>query len=197
MEFLSGPAIAFMEEEQAMEEQTVQEYSYDLYMAGPLFTAGERMWNLAVAERLEARGWVIFLPQRDAESADLVDTAMKRDIPIKQLIFERDVAGMDQSANVVACMDQADPDSGTCWESGYVYGRNQEHIAPSPFIKRIFWYRTDMREIRDFTQCPINLMMGVGGEQIALPDLAWTLTPDEVAHTIDWYLRRKGLESQN
>jgi nucleoside 2-deoxyribosyltransferase len=35
-------------------------------------------------------------------------------------IFATDVQGIDWCEVIVACMDGADPDSGTCWECGSV-----------------------------------------------------------------------------
>jgi nucleoside 2-deoxyribosyltransferase len=49
-------------------------------------------------------------------------------------IFEADVRGIDWADVVVANMDGADPDSGTCWECGYAYRK-----------KPIVIFRTDFR----------------------------------------------------
>lgn len=36
-----------------------------VYFAGPLFSEAERVFNLRLAEKLEAKGYQVFLPQRD------------------------------------------------------------------------------------------------------------------------------------
>jgi nucleoside 2-deoxyribosyltransferase len=50
---------------------------------------------------------------------------------------------------VVACMDGADPDSGTAWECGYAYAKG----------KPIVCYRTDFRISGDTAGAPYNLML--------------------------------------
>ncbi len=41
-----------------------------VYVAGPLFSAAERAFNLEVAGRIERLGFEVFLPQRDGAEAD-------------------------------------------------------------------------------------------------------------------------------
>jgi nucleoside 2-deoxyribosyltransferase len=36
-----------------------------IYLAGPLFSKGERRFNLQLTSKLEASGFRVFLPQRD------------------------------------------------------------------------------------------------------------------------------------
>jgi len=92
-----------------------------IYLAGPLFTTAERDFNARLAEMLRARGHKVWLPQ-ELEQHQLNTKA----------IFQKDVEGIDWCEVVVACMDGPDPDSGTCWECGYAYGK-----------KRILLFRTD------------------------------------------------------
>ena len=93
-----------------------------IYFAGPLFSAAERDWNVAVVAALRAAGHEVFLPQEQEPGKDAPG------------IFATDVGGIDWSNCLVAIMDGADPDSGTCWEVGYAYGK-----------KPIVLVRTDMR----------------------------------------------------
>jgi nucleoside 2-deoxyribosyltransferase len=93
-----------------------------LYFAGPLFTTPERTWNAEVVAALRAAGHEIFLPQEQEPGKD------------SSGIFATDVGGIDWAEGVVAIMDGADPDSGTCWEVGYAYRK-----------KPIVLVRTDMR----------------------------------------------------
>jgi nucleoside 2-deoxyribosyltransferase len=93
-----------------------------IYFAGPLFSAAERDWNATLAARLRAAGHEVFLPQEQEPGKDAAG------------IFATDVGGIDWADGLVAIMDGADPDSGTCWEVGYAYGK-----------KPIVLVRTDMR----------------------------------------------------
>ena len=94
-----------------------------LYFAGPLFTTPERTWNAEVVAALRAAGHEIFLPQEQEPGKDAAG------------IFATDVGGIDWADGLVAIMDGADPDSGTCWEVGYSYGTR----------KPIVLVRTDFR----------------------------------------------------
>lgn len=93
-----------------------------IYFAGPLFSAAERDWNVLLAGALRAAGHEVFLPQEQEPGKDAAG------------IFSTDVGGIDWADGLVAIMDGADPDSGTCWEVGYAYGK-----------KPIVLVRTDMR----------------------------------------------------
>ncbi len=93
-----------------------------LYFAGPLFTAAEHDWNATLAAALRAGGHEVFLPQEQEPGKDAPG------------IFATDVGGIDWADALVAIMDGADPDSGTCWEVGYAYRK-----------KPIVLLRTDLR----------------------------------------------------
>ena len=93
-----------------------------IYFAGPLFTAAERDWNAAFAAALRGAGHEVFLPQEQEPGKDAPG------------IFATDVGGIDWADGLLGIMDGADPDSGTCWEVGYAYGK-----------KPIVLVRTDMR----------------------------------------------------
>jgi Nucleoside 2-deoxyribosyltransferase len=80
-------------------------------------------FDAALAAGLRALGHEVWVPQ---ESEQQQTTA--------KAIFDSDVRGIDWSEVVVACMDGADPDSGTCWEIGSVWRR-----------KPTVLYRTDIR----------------------------------------------------
>ena len=93
-----------------------------IYFAGPLFSAAERDWNATLAAALRTAGHEVFVPQEQEPGKDAKG------------IFATDVGGIDWADGLVAIMDGADPDSGTCWEVGYAYGK-----------KPIVLVRTDMR----------------------------------------------------
>jgi nucleoside 2-deoxyribosyltransferase len=118
-----------------------------IYLAGPLFSTAEREFNARLVEKLRDKTFEVFVPQE----------AEQHTMSPKQ-IFDEDVRGIDWADVVVANMDGPDPDSGTCWECGYAYGK-----------KPIVVFRTDFRvgyEMRDALhsanegdQAPYNLML--------------------------------------
>jgi nucleoside 2-deoxyribosyltransferase len=93
-----------------------------IYFAAPLFSAAERDWNATLAAALRGAGHEVYLPQEQEPGLDAAG------------IFATDVGGIDWAEGLVAIVDGADPDSGTCWEVGYAYRK-----------KPIVLVRTDMR----------------------------------------------------
>jgi len=107
-----------------------------LYFAGPLFSAAERDWNVALATALRAAGHEIFLPQEQEPGKDAAG------------IFATDVGGIDWADGLLAIMDGPDPDSGTSWEVGHAYGK-----------KPILLVRTDIRWLRSSGDSGYNPML--------------------------------------
>jgi nucleoside 2-deoxyribosyltransferase len=107
-------------------------------LAGPLYTTPERDWNAGLAERLEAAGHDVFLPQAHP-AAERTGKA----------IFVKDLEGLDGADGVVAIMDGADPDSGTCWECGYACAKG----------KPVVLFRSDLRGTGDSRDIPYNAML--------------------------------------
>jgi nucleoside 2-deoxyribosyltransferase len=118
-----------------------------LYFAGPLFTTPERTWNAEVVTALRAAGHEIFLPQEQEPGKDAAG------------IFATDVGGIDWADGLVAVMDGADPDSGTCWEVGYAYGCK----------KPIVLVRTDFRDFAGPAGTYNPMMAESATERIDLP----------------------------
>lgn len=108
-----------------------------IYLAGPLFTTGERDFNQRLADALRTCGHEVWLPQEKEQRGKSA-----------RRIFREDVAGIDWAEAVVANMDGSDPDSGTCWECGYAYGK-----------KPILLFRTDFRSGAEHRDAPYNLML--------------------------------------
>jgi nucleoside 2-deoxyribosyltransferase len=135
-----------------------------IYLAGPLFTAAERAFNARLAARLRELGHEVFLPQETEQ----------RSMSARQ-IFTSDVRGIDWAEVVVANMDGPDPDSGTCWECGYAYGK-----------KPILVFRTDFRSGAEHEGAPYNLMLTESADRRL--DLAF-VDAEAVATAIDAGLR--------
>jgi len=127
-----------------------------IYLAGPLFTTAEQEFNRQLCAALQQAGHVVWLPQ---EHEPRERTA--------KAIFEEDVSGLHASDVIVANVDGPDPDSGTCWEIGYAYGK-----------KPIILYRTDFRQAGDAVNAPVNLMMSESADAVIVAPLA---TPKESA----------------
>ena len=137
-----------------------------IYLAGPLFTTPEREFNVQLATRLRAAGHEVFVPQENPAS-ERTGAA----------IFRKDLEGLDWADGVVAVMDGADPDSGTCWECGYAYARK----------KPVVLFRSDLRGSGDADDIPYNAMlMGAADAHIELR----LGTVDEAAAAIDAELVR-------
>ena len=127
-----------------------------LYLAGPLFTTAEQEFNRQLCAALQSAGHEVWLPQ---EHEPRERTA--------KAIFEEDLKGMDWADVVIANMDGPDPDSGTCWECGYAFGK-----------KPIILYRSDFRLAGDAENAPFNLMMSESADAVIVAPLA---TPQQIA----------------
>jgi nucleoside 2-deoxyribosyltransferase len=136
-----------------------------IYLAGPLFTTAEREFNARLAKLLRDKGHEVWLPQESEQ----------RSMTARQ-IFAKDVEGVDWAEVVVANMDGADPDSGTCWECGYAYKK-----------KPVIVFRTDFRAGDDPDKGPYNLMLTESATQRL--DLAFVDTAG-IATSIDQALRK-------
>jgi nucleoside 2-deoxyribosyltransferase len=123
-----------------------------IYFAGPLFNAAERDWNASLAAALRGAGHEVFLPQEQEPGKDAAG------------IFDTDIGGIDWADGLVAIVDGADPDSGTCREVGYAYRK-----------KPIVLVRTDMRA---------NTGSGGSGYNAMLAQSA-TIRVDAVVASID------------
>jgi nucleoside 2-deoxyribosyltransferase len=120
-----------------------------IYMAGPLFSTAELAFNRELAGLLRNQGHEVFLPQEHEQ---------RKDLP--KAIFESDVRGLDWAEAVVACLDGADPDSGTCWELGYAYAMKKRSIV----------FRTDFRLFEGTD--PVNLMMTESADRVIIMPMA-------------------------
>ena len=115
-----------------------------IFLAGPLFSAGERAicrllldvlrdelgyevfwaWDTCdeeVSKRLQIRpkaGWQAELRMRQRNLSK-----------INVAIFESDKRLLDRSDIVIAVLDGADVDSGTAWEIGYAYAKGKPIIG--------------------------------------------------------------------
>ena len=83
-----------------------------LYLAGPMFTAAEVAYNLALTARLRQHDFEVYCPNESEPINDKTRTDVTG-----RLIYEFDIAALEAS-NVLIC--QVSEDSGTNWEAGYM-----------------------------------------------------------------------------
>ena len=105
-----------------------------IYLAGPLFTLAERTFNQQLVHEMQARHGAleIILPQDFAPTiAEIPD--------FPQRMFRYSLESIDGCDGVVAILDGADADSGTCIEIGYARARG----------KPVIGVRTDLRASED------------------------------------------------
>jgi nucleoside 2-deoxyribosyltransferase len=112
-----------------------------IYLAGPLFTHAELEYNRELKNIMIKKGFLVFLPQEDAE-----DAVTEREKQNQESIFNKCLEGLNNSDIVVAVLDGVDVDSGTAWEIGYAFARG----------KPIIGLRTDFRTLSDGI---VNLMV--------------------------------------
>lgn len=103
-----------------------------IYLAAPLFTAAEQAFNAELARRLRAAGATVAVPQEfcAAYGGPPADFAA---------IHRACLDHLARATLVVAVLDGADPDSGTCFEVGWACARGIPVIG----------LRTDLRPGED------------------------------------------------
>jgi nucleoside 2-deoxyribosyltransferase/predicted secreted protein len=114
---------------------------YRVYLAAPLFSESERVYNLSVAGQLRNNFFDVYLPQ---EAGDDSHTRKKED---QVQIFSENMRALEHADIIVAIIDGADVDSGTAWEMGYASASKKKVIA----------LRTDFR--RSGRHETVNLML--------------------------------------
>lgn len=113
-----------------------------VYLAGPLFSQAERLWNKALADYIESRPgspFTVNLPQ-ETTPVEKGDAAIYRHC-------RRSVETCDI---LLAGLDGPDVDSGTAWEVGYAMGIGKPTVA----------YRTDFRFCEGNNHVNIMLLHG-------------------------------------
>ena len=92
-----------------------------VYLSGPLFSKGERRFNLQLTSKLEASGFRVFLPQRDGveREASLYDamTPGQR----RHAMFHLDRQQILDCDVFLVVLDGRVPDEGACVELGIAY----------------------------------------------------------------------------
>lgn len=140
-----------------------------LYIAGPLFTPGERTYLDELADRLEGAGHECFVPHRQTFDEFDADT-----------IFATDSAGLHDAEAIVAWLDGPSIDDGTACEIGIF----SELIRNGPDRYRgIVALATDWRATRrrDAGLSDGGLNLFVGGAIRKYGSLVWSIDDVEAA----------------
>ena len=125
-----------------------------VYFAGPLFCEAERVFNLRLAEKLEAKGYQVFLPQRDGVESEKPPYNKMPNDELQKTIFELDRDQLYQADIFLFVLDGRVPDEGACVELGIAYG--QKHLLQQD--KLLIGLHTDMRGA--FLGGKLNAMIG-------------------------------------
>ena len=116
-----------------------------VYIAGPLFSYGEKEFNKKIDKYIHTLGFETFLPQRDGYMlADALADA-KGGIDASNLIFNKDLDEIKRCDIVVFIMDGRVPDEGACVEIGLAYAYGKECIG----------FKSDTRYLMDGMDNPL------------------------------------------
>jgi nucleoside 2-deoxyribosyltransferase len=92
-----------------------------IYLAGPLFSAAERRFNLGLTQRLEGVGFEVFLPQRDGAERDRPPYDAMTPEERRQAMFRLDRSRILDSDVFLFVLDGRVPDEGACVELGIAH----------------------------------------------------------------------------
>ena len=106
-----------------------------IYFASPLFSEGEREYNLKIVEVLEKHGYEVFLPQRDGFLAPDLEGLTEEEKVRK--IFAKDVEEVLRADIFFFLLDGRVPDEGACIEMGIAYANE----------KRCYGMKSDARTL--------------------------------------------------
>lgn len=113
----------------------MNEKTYDIYLAAPLFSNAERKWNSELKKYLVGMGLTVFAPQDE--------------LPFNATpgrIYHTCLNGLNSSRMTIAVLEGPDADSGTSWEAGYSTAKGRPVIG----------IRTDFRKCEVYN---VNLML--------------------------------------
>lgn len=124
-----------------------------VYIAAPLYSEGEKAFNLKIDGMLKEWGYETFLPQRDGGIVALMPDFIDG-IPKEEYIFRKDLEEMGSSDVFLFLLDGRVPDEGACVALGYCLGKG----------KRCVGYKTDLRSL---TPSGDNLMIAMALSAVA------------------------------
>ena len=132
-----------------------------VYFASPLFSQGEKEYNLKLVKVLEDHGYEVFLPQRDGYLAAELEGMTEEELI--DLVFKKDFDEVLKADIVFVLLDGRVPDEGACVELGIAYANG----------KRCYGFKTDARAVElnlelnpMITGCLIKLFRDNDGENL-------------------------------
>jgi nucleoside 2-deoxyribosyltransferase len=90
-----------------------------IYIAGPLFSAGERAFNFQVKTEITTLGYQSFLPQQDGYLVEKMLAEGQQHSSVFKKVYELDIKKLGEVDAVLAILDGAVIDEGTAFEIGY------------------------------------------------------------------------------
>ena len=132
-----------------------------IYLACPMFSQGEKDFNLKIANVLEEYGYQVFLPQRDGLEAALLKG--KSEEEVVKMIFDLDYQEVKKADIVFMILDGRVIDEGANVELGMAFALG----------KRCYGCKTDTRTLQYgldnnplVTGCMIKTFKNYDGEEL-------------------------------
>ena len=124
-----------------------------IYFAGPMFCQAELAFNASLTEKLEDKGYSVFLPQRDGIEPTLDRYKNLSEKELCKLIFDFDRNEILKADIFLMILDGRIPDEGACVELGIAY----ENKYLNNREKLLIGLHTDMRAFAQ--QFRLNAML--------------------------------------
>jgi nucleoside 2-deoxyribosyltransferase len=124
-----------------------------IYLSAPLFCQAELAFNAQLTEKLEERGFDVFLPQRDGAEGSRPPYDRLEPEALRQAIFSLDRDKVLEADILLFVLDGRVPDEGACVELGIAYG--QKYVQQRD--KLLIGLHTDMRAA--FPGAKLNAMI--------------------------------------
>lgn len=96
-----------------------------IYFAAPLFSQGECLFNERLAQRFEALGFTVFLPQRDGVEKNRPPYNAMAPEERRQALFQLDKQQIFACDIFFFLLDGRVPDEGACVELGMAYAQKE------------------------------------------------------------------------
>ena len=148
-----------------------------IYFAAPLFSQAEQAFNLQLTEKLEEKGFTVFLPQRDGVEISRPPFIEMADDERIQTIFALDRDNVLEADVLLFVLDGRVPDEGACVELGIAYG--QKHLLQRD--KLLIGLHTDFRGA--FLGAKLNAMVHGPLDHIAADEKDLITALEEYRHT--------------
>lgn len=107
-----------------------------VYIAAPLYSQGEKDFNLKIDTLIRSWGYDTFLPQRDGGIVALMPDIVEG-MPKEEYVFKTDIKNMADSDVFLFLLDGRVPDEGACVALGNSYANHKHCVG----------YKTDIRSL--------------------------------------------------